>query len=39
MLALADYYRTVELGLVVCLRKRGRPPPSKPGGQTRLKSR
>ena len=23
VLALADYYRTVELGLVVCLRKRG----------------
>ncbi len=23
VLALTDYYRTVELGLVVCLRKRG----------------
>ena len=39
VLALADYYRTVELGLVVCLRKRRRPPPSKRGGQARLRRR
>ena len=39
VLALADYDRTVELGLVVCLRKRGRPPPSKPDGQPRLRRR
>src|SRR5277367_3580861 len=33
VLALADYYRTVELGLVVCFRKRGRiaEPPGRPG--------
>ena len=35
VLALADYYRTVELGLVVCLRKRGGQPPSNLSGQTR----
>ena len=39
VLALADYYRTVELGLVVCLRKRGWPPPSKPDGRRRLRRR
>ncbi len=32
VLALADYYRTVELGLVVCLRKRGRVA-AEPAGQ------
>ena len=39
VLALADYDRTVELGLAVCLRKREGPPPSKPGGQARLRRR
>ena len=29
VLALADYYRTVELGLAVCLRKREGPQPGK----------
>ncbi len=32
VLALADYYRTVELGLVVCLRKRGRTVAEQPVG-------
>src|SRR5579862_6290708 len=32
VLALADYYRTVELGLVVCLRKRGGAAHKKTGG-------
>ena len=39
VLALADYDRTVELGLAVCLRNRERPPPSKPGSRTRLRRR
>ena len=41
VLALADYERTVELGLAVCLRKRGvrAPPPSKPHRQERSRGR
>ena len=34
VLALADYYRTVELGLVVCLRQRA-PAASEPAGEVR----
>ena len=30
--SLADYYRTVELGLIVCLKKRGLNAPSEPSG-------
>ena len=39
VLALADYYRTVELGLVVCLRTRGKRQQSQLSRPTRLKSR
>ena len=40
VLALTDYYRTVELALIVCLKKQGAGRrPSKPAKQARLRSR
>ena len=39
VLALADYDRTVELGLAVCLRNRRGRRSSKPGGRARLQRR
>ena len=39
VLALADYDRTVELGLAVCLRNRDGRRSSKPDGRTRLRRR
>ena len=39
VLALADYYRTVELGLVVCLRKQGMATAEQGGQCLRLRRR